>query len=735
MTWSATPLIVTSGTPTNAPNGGGFIDTDITLMNQLKAQYIDFRDYSGFDPTGTNTQVTNLQAAINDACSHRLQLRIPPGEFVLDATIHLCPAMNRTQTIDIVGAGAPGPVGGYPVHATSINPFTIFHSTVTQTPAFSLTGGRGGRLKDFVITGENAVPQYLFPTDVKANYNIGGAFRDSQYSPHCALALDAFNLSAPPSDGGYPGMSSSYNAGNLASTNFSIENVCYNNFVVGFGHTLSGAGSLSDSITHRRCNWSSCDTAYAVGQTQSKICLVELGDIGSCRTAFDGLSYGAKQGVPVRVIGVNLGYLYRVFSYSQQYGPMLIDCNYAESVRSLGNYGNGTATSKGFSRVTGGSFLMYNGNGYSAPLPPILFETYGMSQIESMSFDSNGRAFAQNYAYNMVSDTDMPIVCDNINFQGPTTAQVPAFIGASSAKGSHVRLRNCQAAGQFPALPYTDDSTQDVTTIGANGRFQGSIKSSRYANGTGEVFYQSANATGTLALTVSAISLTTRSLTLTTAPASGAKTASATTNWGDPDGLYPVTFSNGNVKSTIIQNGLPSLDWIQDGLSSSATTAVTVSKVGLQFTYSGTALIVGDCLFWKMLPQGGSTTGRTVIGWLVSTISGTTVTCIPLFDVTQYDTAANNPTTSVVVAQRQWAPTVSLTCTTNSTTALTAVSPINLVLNGDWVQGAGIPANTRVVSGAGTASLTLNNAATASATGVALYFGRMYTPALTGPTW
>lgn len=161
--------------------------------------------------------------------------------------------------------------------------------------------------------------------------------------------------------------------------------------------------------------------------------------------------------------------------------------------------------------------------------------------------------------------------------------------------------------------------------------------------------------------------------------------------------------------------------------------ALTLTGSNVTFTTTTPFLLqVGDPLLWQMVTQGISTQKYSVPALLVSNIAGNNITCTFMWDSTEYDTVANQPSTTIVsIPQVQWAPTQSLTCTTNSTTGITAVSPTTVLQNGDWVSGAGIPANTRVTSGGGTASITLSQAATASASGVALFFGRLYAPTVT----
>ena len=125
---------------------------------------------------------------------------------------------------------------------------------------------------------------------------------------------------------------------------------------------------------------------------------------------------------------------------------------------------------------------------------------------------------------------------------------------------------------------------------------------------------------------------------------------------------------------------------------------------------------------------------NVAISGKISSIVGAAVTCSLLFDPSLYDSVANQfTTTQVSVAPNHLAPTQSLTCTTNTTTTLASVSPITILQNGDFVVGAGIPANSRVVSGGGTATVVISQAATTSASGVQLYFGRLWLLPLTTP--
>jgi hypothetical protein len=171
----------------------------------------------------------------------------------------------------------------------------------------------------------------------------------------------------------------------------------------------------------------------------------------------------------------------------------------------------------------------------------------------------------------------------------------------------------------------------------------------------------------------------------------------------------------------------------QPSIAVGNVSSLTLHATSVTFTCSSAAqLSVGDILFWQMLAQGYSQLKWSVPALKISGISGTSVTCSLLFDPAQYDSGPKQPSaTQVAIAPNHWAPTQALTCTTNSTTTLSSVSPTTVLQDGDFVAGANIPANSRVVSGGGTSTVVISQAATSSLSGVALYFGRLNAPTLT----
>lgn len=153
-------------------------------------------------------------------------------------------------------------------------------------------------------------------------------------------------------------------------------------------------------------------------------------------------------------------------------------------------------------------------------------------------------------------------------------------------------------------------------------------------------------------------------------------------------------------------------------------TAIVFTSTTLVFNNNDPAgFAVNDLIMWRFNTIGKSLVQHTGPAAKVTSIVGNVITCALLYPLVYYDQTYNIGTTSIVVNEWGTAPGQALTGNINGTTALSGVSPVNILQNGDWIASTGIPANTRVASGGGTAAITLSRAATITQNGVKLGYG------------
>jgi hypothetical protein len=608
-------------------------------------------------------------------------------------------------------------------HGSSV----IFKSTNVNLPAFYNTWAlRAAYFANFSIAGPNNLPQNAAPNDFKQNYNFGQSLRDSKFSPNCGWALDAFDA-ATPADGGYPGMTSHYSASHGGSSNVRFSGISIAGFLAGW--SIGTTGAQADTLLFTDCIASYCDTAVITCLSQSKAAYWMWGQMSNCRQGFDGVNYGTTAaGWPIVCYGTNFGYLNRVVNYTHAFGPLILDHCYFETVRSIGNFGTGSSTARKRATISGQQFLIDNAS--SLP-PPILFDTYGTAAIRDLNFNAaGGTVAAPMRAWNFANDINTPVKLDSCNFANSVSG-VPPLVGMNGT-GPVVSLDNCLSEGVGTAQPMSDSSVMDVTSFTSSNRFTGTPRSERYSNGTGVVNYISPNVSGIINVAATSPSIDSRSVTFTASLLSTATSATLTGNWTDLTGWYMTTFSNSDVRPVLYTNGSTAAKWGIWPLSSAATSAA--SALGVTFTFTATDITlvqIGDMFCWFMTKQYTASTHRTVVAWIVTNIAGSVVTCQPMFDVTYYDTVANNfGGTNLNMVQPQWAPSGSqLTCSMNNSVNITAVLPVNTLKAGDWVKGAGIATNSRVVTTDGAGNITLNKATTGGvATGVVLSFGQFVTP-------
>lgn len=134
--------------------------------------------------------------------------------------------------------------------------------------------------------------------------------------------------------------------------------------------------------------------------------------------------------------------------------------------------------------------------------------------------------------------------------------------------------------------------------------------------------------------------------------------------------------------------------------------------------------MANDLVDATFVPIGKSVTQQQGPGYRVDSVASNTVTCTRLYRQGYY--VEDGTRTTVRIFLHEWAPGQALTGDTHTNTTLDNVSPTTILQNGDWIKAAsGLPANCRVLSGGGTATITLNKAATDSASGKTVYGGRL----------
>lgn len=158
-----------------------------------------------------------------------------------------------------------------------------------------------------------------------------------------------------------------------------------------------------------------------------------------------------------------------------------------------------------------------------------------------------------------------------------------------------------------------------------------------------------------------------------------------------------------------------------DHVDASGTNFV-LNGTTLTFTATDVTLLqVGDYLMASCRANDGLA-NTTIPAFMVTAINGSDVTAEAIVKTSNIQSTP----TSAIIAVPEWAPAQSLTAdTTNLSPTLANVSPTGILEVGDWIKGNGIQANARITAINGT-NATMNKNASASATGVSIFFGQIH---------
>jgi hypothetical protein len=449
-----------------------------------------------------------------------------------------------------------------------------------------------------------------------------------------------------------------------------VENVTIANFVVGIAIGLSGNSNLAADMTFRNVYVANCDVCYAIGQSQSRNLNIEYGNVTGARTGFDGLGYGTQTGTPPQLLRQNFGFLYRIFAFDTWIGNLVVEDGYAESIMSLGEFGTGEQPGEAALTFLGGDFGIGNPAWTAAPL---VLETYAPTTFLGTGLGVTCQAAPEGLPVLNFIHQDSPITFDRCSFGGNATGHAP-HIGLSRDAQAYCKFMDCWVSN--PSHPFI--ISNDLGRSSSAGRFSVPPQSGRL-----EAVYSTYRVS---------------------------------------DGLSETIYIPYTNRHQIFVGGVSN---------------EVISGNTLTFNCSNYAqLQKNDILFWTILPQGYSgQSGYWIPAMQITNVDPATsiVTCALLFDPNQYAPTDSGGIANLVgVAPNHWAPTQPLTCsTTSGSSVLTGVSPVTILQNGDFVTGAGIQANTRVVSGGGTATVNISQTATTTASGVTLYFGRLNKVTLT----
>jgi hypothetical protein len=182
--------------------------------------------------------------------------------------------------------------------------------------------------------------------------------------------------------------------------------------------------------------------------------------------------------------------------------------------------------------------------------------------------------------------------------------------------------------------------------------------------------------------------------------------------------IYDANLGNSYKVNRLNQYGYASASFVE------VLPTISGTAVGSTMTFTATNVAdfkLGDIILWKVKWPEHTASSDTVPVFKVTDITGDVITSTALFD--NFD-ATYNPSQWVKIATPYFVNGTESTGDTHTDTTVDNVTTIANWAIGDWIRGAGIPDNTRIVNIVGT-TITLSNAATASATGVALYNCRL----------
>lgn len=607
--------------------------------------YVDVKDYGALGD-GITDDTSALNTAFNFASNNGKSVYIPAGVYVISSTLQATVHGSTFQTCHIVGAGQGNATGDASWQTTVIDA-----TALVDVPAINIYKARSAYLGYFMVQGSAKDIETDFAAYGAMRYDsawVTSGYRDSRYSPHCGISIDA-GVGSTPADGGYSGMT--YEGSTSGTLGFHLDHINIRRFVVGVMHNPETDAQQGDlwRLTHPIIT--STKVAIACGQAQARAGTIDGGLLWWCRTAYDGLEYGQQQGSTPAFINTEFVVLFEMFSNAGgQERLNAIGCR-AEEVHRIGESVGGTTT--GLPTTFDGVDVHLLDPALNAQSRcPVVFDGGNSPLIWTGGYLGEGQLSGIGENFGILADNaklDSVMISVANRFQ--------PYVGGLQDLNSPVKLVDCRVRDDTAAIRYGET----VRRFSVSGRVSEHQSPSRRVIGTSIYEYIPKNANN---------------------------------------------YTNIGTKSSI---------------SFTATTLIfdNSDPAGIQ---------VADLIIWRFNAVGKSAVKHLLPAAKVTGIVTNTVTCDLLYPRAYYDETYLGAGGLTQVVQRMWAPGEALTGDTNTSTSLTNVSPTTILKNGDWITtSTGIPTSTRVVSGEGTATITLSRAATDTAAGKALYWDRLHT--------
>lgn len=261
------------------------------------------------------------------------QIVVDPGQYAISRALEIFVHDAASGEFDNVSLSITSPARGYVgSRATSIRNVRLDQPTVVIAKARSV------KISNLSLVGANAPyqPSYseLFGDPGWSNR---GPMRASQWSPACGIVIDPFG-SAPPPDGGYPGLGAYYTSAGASSSNIIIENVEAQGFPAGIVISPSTDTQIGDSITIRDCNLSYNTYPVSTCQSQNRAVHVETSRIHACHVAISTDVFGNQDGSFPHVSGLNVTFARYLLSGIGGIGSGSISDCAVESTFALGSW-------------------------------------------------------------------------------------------------------------------------------------------------------------------------------------------------------------------------------------------------------------------------------------------------------------------------------------------------------------------------------------------------------------